>query len=160
MDSIDLFAQPDDEAPPPSRPRRTKNSPLVLYYLQCQFCSVHTEWESDIQSWTAGVMEARAQGWRRRNKEWVCPECTFFHCRGMDKVPWRCGVCGRVKDGNWDHLLPIYGPDGWRYIACAACRKEHPNLVIARDLEMWADYPAVDEGDLPFHLDEYAHSKG
>jgi hypothetical protein len=75
---------------------------------------------------------------------------------GKDYDLWRCGVCGEIREGNWG-LKPVIGPDGWRHIACPDCRDECPELALAEDGEMWCDYPAVDKGDLPFHLDEWLY---
>ena len=155
---IDLFAQPEDALPPPHRQRRTKDSPIEQYYLCCEYCAVHTEWESDVWSWTAGVRECRAQGWRTKNKRWVCPECSPGHCPRRERDLWRCGICGTITEGN-PGLSPVIQPDGRRRLVCPECRSDHPELVVAEDGEMYADYPAVDEGKLPFHLAEWLHGQ-
>ena len=71
----------------------------------------------------------------------------------------RCGICGEIGEGNWG-LQPVVDPDGWRHIACPDCRAEDPELVVAPDGELFAEYPAVDEGELPFHLDEWLRGDG
>jgi len=152
---IDLFPEEGDNVPPPRKPRRTKCSPIEQYHLECHYCSLGAEWESDIWSYTAGVRELRAQGWRQKNKRWVCPECASVYCQG--KGLWGCGVCGTVKEGQWG-LRPVISPDGWRHIACPDCRHQHPELQICPDGQMWANYPppvTSDDQGLPFGLDEW-----
>lgn len=75
--------------------------------------------------------------------------------------PWRCGVCGEVREGDWG-LKPVVGPDGWRRIVCPQCRAECPELVLAEDGEMWCHYPPplVDGDRLPFGLDGWLDDKG
>lgn len=155
-DLTDLFPQPDDVIRPSREPQRTKNSPIEQYYLQCEYCSVHTEWESDIWSWTAGVRELRALGWRTKNKLWVCPACSPIYCRHGNGDLWRCGICGEITEDD-PGLLPVIVPDGSRHLACPDCRQEYPELVVAQDGEMYAEYaaPLVDGDHLPFGLDAW-----
>lgn len=69
---------------------------------------------------------------------------------------WCCGICCEVRQGN-SGLLPVIDTDGWRHITCPQCREECPELVIAEDGEMWADYspPLLDNEHLPFCLADW-----
>ena len=51
-------------------------------------------------------------------------------------------------------------PDGWRHIACPQCRDECPELILAEDGELYADYPPplVDGEHLPFGLNDWLRS--
>jgi len=65
------------------------------------------------------------------NRVWLRGRTTM--CEDHDL--WRCGVCGEIREGDWE-LKPVIDSDGWRHIVCAECRADCPELVEAEDGEM------------------------